>query len=222
MAVLPYCILFAKSRTGIPAKGVRGSEIQQLTEGSLAALYSQLDKSEISAQTFRHAALEFHDVVHSMFQHVAVVPFRFPTWLSEPELAEHLREELARYQDFLSHHADHVQMEIRIALATGEASNSASTGTEHLRQRASQLRELQTVKEKLKQSLSAEVIEWRERELPSGLRVYALVERNRVPGFREKLSGQDSRLSHSGPWPAMEFLNNQSHHGNTETRRTEE
>jgi hypothetical protein len=222
MAVLPYCILFTKSRTGIPEKGIRDSEIEQLTEGSLLALYSQLEKSEISAQTFREAALEFHDVVHAMFKHVAVVPFRFPTWLSEPELAEHLREESARYRDFLTHHAEHVQMEIRIAFPTDEASHSASTGTEHLRQRATQLRELHTMKEKLKQLLSAEVIEWRERELPNGLRVYALVNRNRVPTFREKLSGQDTRLSYSGPWPAMEFLNSQSHHGDTETRRTKE
>jgi hypothetical protein len=106
-----------------------------------------------------------------------------------------------------------VQMEIRIALPTGEASHSASTGAEHLRQRASQLRELHAAKERLKQLLAAEVIEWRERELPNGLRVYALVERTRVPGFRERLSGQDSRLSHSGPWPAMEFLNSQSLRG---------
>jgi hypothetical protein len=208
MAVLPYCILCAKSRTGIPEKGIRDSEVQQLTEGSLLALYSQVERNKISAQNFRHAAVEFHDVVHAVFKHVAVVPFRFPTWLSESELAAHLREESARYQDFLTHHAHHVQMEIRIALPTGEASQPASSGTEHLRQRATQSRELHSTKEKLKQLLSAEVIEWRERELPNGLRVYALVERNGVPAFREKLTGHEGTMSHTGPWPAMEFLNN--------------
>jgi gas vesicle protein GvpL/GvpF len=214
MAVLPYCILLAKYLVEIPLKGICNSEIQRLAEGSLLALYSHLEKNEISAQNFRQAAVEFHDVVHAVFNHVAVVQFRFPTWLSEPEVAEHLREESVRYQDFLTHHADHVQMEIRIALLTDEASQSASSGTEHLRQRATQLRELHGRKEKMKQLLSSEVIEWRERELPTGLRVYALVERDRIAGFREKLSGQDTTLSHSGPWPAMEFLNSGGRFGN--------
>jgi hypothetical protein len=214
MAGLPYCILLTKYLVEIPLKGIGNSEIQRLTEGSLLALYSHVEKKKISAQNFRQAAVEFHDIVHAVFKQVAVVPFRFPTWLSEPELAEHLREESARYQAFLTHHADHVQMEIRIALPTGEASQFASSGTEHLRQRASQLRELHDAKDKLKQSLSAEVIEWRERELPNGLRIYALVERNRIASFHEKLSGQDTTLSHSGPWPAMEFLNSGGRFGN--------
>jgi hypothetical protein len=210
MAVLPYCILLPESRTGIPEKGIRDSEIQQLTNGSLLVLYSQIDTNEISAQNFREAALEFHNVVDAVFKHAAVVPFRFPTWLSEPELAAHLREESARYQDFLTHHAGHVQMEIRLALPTDKTSQCASTGTEHLRQRASQIRELHNAKDKLKHLLSAEVIEWRDRELPNGLRVYALVERNAVPAFREKLTRHERTTSHTGPWPAMEFFEQQT------------
>ena len=210
MPVLPYCILLSKSSVAIPPTGVRDGGIQQLTQGSLLALYSHIEKTDISAANFQQTALHFHEVVSAVFRHSAVVPFRFPTWLSEPELGAHLGEQSARYEDFLTRHADHVQMEIRIDLASNEASQPASSGTEHLRKRATQSRELHSEKEKLKELLSAEVIEWRERELPTGLRMYALVERNRIASFREKLSGRDPTLSHSGPWPAMEFLEQQT------------
>ena len=210
MAALPYCILLSKSLVDVPPKGVRDGGIQRLTQGSLLALYSQIEKTEISAANFQQTALEFHGVVHAVFRQAAVVPFRFPTWLSETELAAHLREQSARYEDFLTRHAQHVQMEIRIDLPTSEASQPASSGTEHLRKRAIQSRELHSQKEKLKELLSTEVLEWRERELPKGLRIYALVERNRIASFREKLSGHDPRLSHSGPWPGMEFLEQQT------------
>ena len=206
MAALPYCILLSKSLVDLPPKGIRDGAIQRLTQGSLLALYSHIEKTDISALNIQRAALQFHEVVHAVFRHAAVVPFRFPTCLSETELADHLREQSARYEHFLTQHAQHVQMEIRIELPTGEASQPASSGTEHLRKRATQSHELHSNKEKLKQLLSAEVIEWRERELPNGLRIYALVERNRIASFREKLSGHDTTLSHSGPWPAMEFL----------------
>jgi Gas vesicle synthesis protein GvpL/GvpF len=222
MAALPYCILLSKSLVDVPPKGICDDGIQRLTQGSLVALYSQIERTDISAPNFQQAALEFHEVVHAVFRYAAVVPFRFPTWLSETELAVHLREQWARYEDFLTQHAQHVQMEIRIELPTSEASQPASSGTEHLRKLATQSRELHSEKEKLKELFSAEVIEWRERELPRGLRMYALVERNRVASFRERLSGRDPTLSHSGPWPAMEFFNSQDHHGNTETRRKNE
>src|SRR5205807_10120771 len=123
-----------KSVGGLPAKGIRGSQIYRLTQDALIALYSQIEKSEISAENFQQAALEFHDVVHAVFGHAAVIPFRFPTWLTEPELGAHIGKESKRYQDFLTQHADHVQMEVRIALTSGEASAGTASGTEHLRQ----------------------------------------------------------------------------------------
>jgi hypothetical protein len=205
MPLLPYCVLLTKALGKLPAKGIRDAEIQTKHVGELASLYSEVEKSRIALATFQQAALEFHRVVHGVFDYAAVIPFRFPTWLSEEELEDHLKKESAHYHAFLTHHADQVQMELRLTHLSGNASQKpASTGTEHLRARAAQLHHFEQSAEELKTLLSAEVVDWRERDLQEGKRLYALVERSDVVNFRERLSQQKVRWS--GPWPATEFL----------------
>jgi len=207
MSVLPYCILLHDSTTSIPETGVLTSRIHRITEGDLLALYSELSRSEISPQKFQSSALEFHRVVHAIFDECAVVPFRFPTWLTPPELSEHLHQESKRYTTFLTTYANDVQMEVRLKLAISSPT-SAATGTAHLRARAAKSRELRDTAEDLKEQLSSEVIEWRECDTPDGLRIYALVGRANIPAFRERLSKRAHNISMrwSGPWPATEFL----------------
>jgi len=208
MPILPYCVALTRPDT-LSIKGVGQSEVHRLEQDSLTALYSDVERSAISPKTFQQTAVEFHNVVHSVFANAGVVPFRFPTWLTHAELAAHLREESRRYCSFLTEHAEHVQMELRIIRASSDLPKaSTSTGTEHLRSRAAQVRQMHTAAEELKLLLSAEVIGWRERESPEGLRLYALVGRNRVASFRERLSGCEHGvgLRWSGPWPATGFL----------------
>lgn len=207
MQILPYCILLQDSGASIPGQGIFGSSIQELSEGALLALYSELVRSDISAKTFQPAALEFHKVVHTLFDQAAVVPFRFPTWLTPPELSRHLQEASQRYTRFLTDHARHAQMEVRLRASNTSLTNAMS-GTAHLRARAAGLHQLRSTAEALKSLLTSEAIEWRERDAPQGLRLYALVNRTDIAKFREKLSEREHDVSvrWSGPWPATEFL----------------
>ena len=209
MPVLPYCIFLENPRLELPVRGVQGSDIQIIAVDRLTALYSEIQKSRLSASTFQQDALAFHDVVHGVFGHAAVVPFRFPSWLSLTELTDHLRKESERYERFLNIHAEHVQMELRLAAPAPSLSDRpASSGTEHLRGRAARTRHLRESADGFRQLLAAEVIEWRERDLPEGLRLFGLVHRDHVASLREKLGGRGSDVSvrWSGPWPATEFL----------------
>ena len=209
MPVLPYCIFLATPTLALPMRGVQDSEIQIIAVDRLMASYSEIEKCRLSAQIFRQDALAFHDVVRGVFARTAVVPFRFPTWLTLTELTDHLRKESERYERFLSTHAEHVQMELRLgAPAPGLPDTPASSGTEHLRGRAARLHRVRESADEVRQLLSAEVVDWRERDTPEGTRLFALVPRDRVPSFREKLgeSGADVSVRWSGPWPATEFL----------------
>ena len=203
MLLLPYCVVLTKCLGKSPVKGIHGAEVRTAVVGELTVLYSEIEKERILPEQFQDAALEFHRVVHAAFANAAVVPFRFPTWISTEELADHLKLEAERYRLFLTHHADHVQMELRLRLTAGETQRP-STGTEHLRARAAQLRQAENAAREIKQLLADYVIEWRERDIPEGKRLFALVKRGDVASFRERLSGRG--LSWSGPWPAMEFL----------------
>lgn len=187
----------------VPVTGVRGAEVLATSVGELTALYSKIEKEQIVPEQFQDAALEFHRVVQAAFASAAVVPFRFPTWISPEELADHLKDQAERYRSFLTQHADHVQMELRLTLAPGDV-HRASSGTEHLRARAAQLHQVENAAEEAKRILAGDVIEWRERDIAEGKRLFALVKRGDVESFRERLSRRG--LSWSGPWPAMEFL----------------
>lgn len=209
MPALPYCVLLADSGMAIPPTGVAQSPIASVRHGELLTLYSEMEKIAISPSSLKDAALEFHNTVHAVFRQTAVVPFRFPAWLSIPELEVHLAQQSSRYESFLREHRDDVQMEVRVLLASTQASGlTPRSGTEHLRSRAAQYRRLARIGAKVRQMLGPEVSEWRERETPEGLRLFAFVRREYVQAFREKLGGQksDVHVRHSGPWPATEFL----------------
>jgi len=208
MQVLPYCILLYDPAKSIPQIGVLTSPIHRLTEDDLLIPYSELVRSDISPKTFQAAALQFHHIVNAIFEQTAIVPFRFPTWVTPSELSRHLQQESQRYTTFLSRNGAHVQMELRIAPLSRGSPMTAGSGTAHLRERAAELRKLHSTAESLKNLLSSEVIEWRQRDTPTGFRLYALVERASLVRFREKVSRREHDVSvrWSGPWPATEFL----------------
>jgi gas vesicle protein GvpL/GvpF len=203
MSLLTYCILLDGGSMNFPSAGVLGAEIEPIAESGLIALCSEIERSAISANNFQQAALEFHHVVQAVFADKALIPFRFPTWLSPEEMRANLRQETPRYKNFLLSHADHVQMEVRIQ-AEAAGSPLAATGVEHLRARAAQLRKVSEQAGAVRHQLADTVIEWRERESADGIRLYALVSRKSGGTFREKLNRLSVRAS--GPWPATEFF----------------
>ncbi len=203
MPLLAYCIVLDDGGRNFPSEGILASKLQSISESGLIALCSELERNSISVGNFQQAALEFHHVIQAVFAETAIIPFRFPTWLMEEEIKSNLRQESARYKDFLRKHADHVQMEVRIQ-ARAVTTTKPTSGTEHLRRRAAEIGRLNEQTSELKTLLGNTVIEWRNREVPDGVRLYALVSRKSVEDFREKLRLGGVRAS--GPWPATEFL----------------
>ena len=114
-----------------------------------------------------------------------------------------LRQESIRYKDFLLKHADHVQMEARVA-PNESGIQAGSTGAEYLRARAAQLRRATGQSKEIKNLVAEKALEWREQDTPDGVRLYALVSRKSIEEFREKL--KRSSVPVSGPWPATEFF----------------
>lgn len=203
MPLLAYCILLDGGAISLPGQGVLSSKAEAIAESGLVALCSEMERSAITPSNFQQAALEFHRVIQNTFAQSAVIPFRFPTWLTAEEVKAHLRQESPRYRDFLIRHADHVQMELRIA-NPDRSTPEATSGAEHLRARAAQLRSVSEHAQQVKHQLADTVIEWRERETGDGMRLYALISSKSVERFREKLNRISMRAS--GPWPATEFF----------------
>lgn len=202
MLILPYCVLLTNSADKLPSKGVRDAAVHARNACSLTFLYSEMEPTEIASNTFQQSALQFHYVVQTVFADEAVIPFRFPTWLSEEEMTTHLEQESERYESFLTQHAKHVQMEFRVVMQSEQ--RIASSGTEHLRMRADRLREVRKAAEELRRHVAADVVDWKERDIQEGKRLFALMERSHVARFRERLC--ERGIHATGPWPATEFL----------------
>lgn len=206
--LLPYCVFIPRT-LHVPESGVLSGEVRRLEAAGLAAIYSPLASTSPARDRLQQSALEFHRVVHAVFAQQAVVPFRFPTLVSEAELREHMAARSSDYAGFLRQHADDVQMEVRITFAGKDTSAPALSGTEHMRQRLSRVKQLRAAADLLRQQ-SRVTKEWRERETRDALRLFALVARASVAALREKLAEFHSPagigIRVSGPWPATEFL----------------
>lgn len=208
MPLLPYCIVLGKIQQKIPATGVKGKAVHVLGTGELTAPYSELEQTEFTAVDLRRAALEFHEVVQTIFELQAVIPFRFPTWLSGGGLGEQLQQQAEHYATFLRDHCHEVQMEIRV-LAETEVPARTGSGTEYLRIRSTNAQKVRVSADTLKAQVALFVSDWRERPTSDGLRLFALVDRKRIADFRERLGRAESQnlaWRVTGPWPATEFL----------------
>lgn len=202
---LPYCA-FVPGAFAIPESGVHGSEVHRLDTEGLSIVYSELLPTDLQSDRLQSAALEFHQTVHSIFAHTAVVPFRFPTFLDDSELKQHLVERATDYLDFLQNHANHVQMEIRV-LPAEHAATQAGSGTEYMNKKAAERRRLLNAADKTEQIEHART--WSRREVRDAIHLFALVDRPQVNAFRDAAANlmlEDVKLRVTGPWPATEFF----------------
>jgi hypothetical protein len=209
--VLPYCIILAEGEVTVPASGVGGSQIEALLECGLRCFYSVLsDLPLASAAALKNGALRFDGVVRGVLQQTAVIPFRFPTLLvNGDELRKFMADKAAEYIPALNRLAGVVQLELRIERAS-LAPTAMNSGKVYLESRAAEIR---TVSEQAGQARAAAgdlVREWRTRDIPRGLRCYALVARDRASEFLERMRSlstpEDVTIAVSGPWPATEFF----------------
>jgi len=203
--LLAYCVTDAPA--SFPATGVRGAPVRTMILEPLNCTYSPL----IPPQEFdRDDALKSYSVLNSGFEHHAVIPFRFPTLLqNEADLQNHLQEKQATYLQDLHRLADLVQMEVRFRLEV-KKSNSPQSGTEYLQMKQTTSRGLESLGQQARAAVGDTVVEWKERSTDQGLRCYALIKRQQVADFKQRLQATNFATPKpamvSGPWPATEFL----------------
>ena len=212
MSILVYCITDEGTSSDVGA-GVAALPVLHCRHAGLDALFSRNTSAESwTGASLKQSAREFHNVLHRVFAARAIVPFRFPTLMQdEDELAAHLRDNAAEYSGQLKRFEKLVQMDISIASSEPISSNASQiSGAEYLRGREKQADELQAMAKQVEQLASETARSWRDRRGSNSLRLFALVHRDSVDGFRERLKKlsvpQNLEVRVSGPWPVTEFL----------------
>ena len=206
---LAYCAFLDREGTSRPQSGVGGAAVNEIAQGRLRLLWSQVEWPFDSAALQRNA-VEFHGVVSHMFSQGAVVPFRL---LSVSDDQGSLAAFVAAHQiDFvadLERLANFVQMESVIYVGR-EAAATGISGKAYLELKAELLRGVEGYIQRLREALNPISREIHVRESKNGSRVFALVERGNEARFHSLVQGVPvpERLSRrlSGPWPASEFL----------------
>jgi hypothetical protein len=217
MSVLAYCITETQPELKPPRTGVRGATIENIRIRDLQCFASQFDPQDVVGKApIQEAALDFNRVLQELLQQIAIIPFRFPTILTdETALSKFLTEHQSEYLEALRRLRDSVQMEIRLKLETSIESPATApkSGAEYLRGRQAQHQYMNGIVAVFKEAAGPLVTEWRHHATATGIRCFALVDRSDVQTFLAQIknvsvpSGSEPRVS--GPWPASEFLKEQ-------------
>jgi hypothetical protein len=217
MAVLAYCITETQPEITVPDAGVRGTTIETIRIQDLRCFASRFDPQDLVGKApIQEAALDFNRVLQELLQQIAVIPFRFPTILTdETALSKFLTEHQAEYREALHRLRNCVQMEIRLKMQTSTQSQSTSpkSGAEYLRGRQAQHQYIDSIVARFREAAEPLAKDWRHRETATGIRCFALVDRSNVQGFLRHVQAvsvpAESESRVTGPWPASEFLKEQ-------------
>jgi len=211
MSILLYCIT-TESASADVGPGVAGLPVLRRREAGLDALFSQNTSAENwTGASLKQSAREFHNVLQRAFAAHAIVPFRFPTLMDgEDELVIHLRQNAAEYSAQLKKFENSVQMDISIASLEPHFAASHTSGAEYLRTRQKQADELHAVAKQIQEVAKETAQSWSDRPSSNHLKLFALVNRSSLGGFRERLKKisvpPNCSVRVSGPWPVTEFL----------------
>ena len=208
MAILLYCVT-SDSPSKHSQPGVAGSLVSHLEHSGLTIFFSENPTTDLWLKTpLSKSANEFHRVQQEIFRGTAIIPFRFPTILEDGEkLRAHLEERSGEYIRLLARFANFVQIDVTI---THTASSPPPSGAEYLRERQGRNQTLDAFATQLRSEAGTLAKDWRQRSIANGLRCFALVERNQIQEFNERMKtvSMPFQLSArvSGPWPVAEFL----------------
>jgi uncharacterized protein YutE (UPF0331/DUF86 family) len=208
--MLLYCMTEVEATYEAPSTaGVRGAAVEWLTEAGVRCFFSRIDDLPKNGDSFRTDALQFHAVLRNLLQRATVLPFRFPTLLEgERHIREFLTSSASEHLQELQRLRGRVQVEVRILFE--QETSDARTGKAYLEERSAQQHALQAQADAAFSLVHHVVQEWKTRREHSGIRCYALVEREQVQAFEEQMRTlspvEGTRIIVSGPWPATEFL----------------
>ena len=209
MALLLYCVTDS-SEPVHSISGVAGLAVLELKHAALQVFYSENQSSEIwLREPLQISAPKFHRVQRELFRSAAIIPFRFPTIVeSADKLREHLDQRSAEYKSLLRRFATAVQMDI--TLRDSSSPPDHSSGARYLRDRQNRSHRLEQFAAEIRRQANGVVQNWRQRSLSNGLCCFALVQREQVGEFNEKMKTisvpEELSARISGPWPVAEFL----------------
>jgi hypothetical protein len=208
--VLAYCGFLADEALSLPATGVNQSAVNILRQDRLRLLWSAVDWP-FEQTRLQQSALEFHQVIHHVFQQAAVVPFRLLSIFDDVRAFESFAAEHATgFMADLERLREFVQMESVVYVIAGRAPADLSSGRAYLEQKAGLERLMSEHAAAVQKAIKPIIHEVRVRDVKNGKRIFALLPRGEEDRFRdaiERVALQEpvSRRV-SGPWPAAEFL----------------
>jgi hypothetical protein len=209
MSLLIYCVTERSAANSLVHAGVGDMLVETVEHNGLRCFVSE--SKSVDGKDVRDEALVFHRVLQDIFQKAAIIPFRFPTILSDrSEVIAHLTEHSKEYTSALSRLRDLVQMELRIQLKESNTEPSVKpSGTEYLRHIQARRAKLEMAAREFRQLLGR-IKEWRQRDSTHGIRCFALIDRTAVIDFQREIGNIPIRseltVRLSGPWPATQFL----------------
>jgi Gas vesicle synthesis protein GvpL/GvpF len=206
--ILAYCAFLHHPGTSLPDSGVNGAPLQEITQGGLGLLWSEVE-FPFDPAVLQRNALEFHRVVSHMFSQGAVVPFRllsvFDDWQS---LADFMAAHQAGFVADLERLQNLVQMECVLYFAPQPGVRPS--GKDYLERKAELLKRAEEFVQNIRNALGTIGKEIRIRESRNGGRIFVLVERGNEKKFHSFVQDLPipERLARriSGPWPPAEFL----------------
>jgi hypothetical protein len=208
--VLAYCGFLPQADITTPESGVANASVNLLAQDRLRLLWSEVEWP-FEQGRLQQSAVEFHQVIQHLFQQSAVVPFRLLS----------VFDDLAALEKFAAEHAsgfvadlerlrDAVQMESVVYVIAPRVTPNSDSGRAYLQQKADVLRLSSGHAAMVRDAVQQVSREVRVREVKSGSRIFALVQRGNEGRFRDMVesvplpAGVSRRVS--GPWPAAEFL----------------
>jgi len=208
--VLAYCGFLHGQGTTTPETGVDNSAVSPLAYDRLRLLWSEVEWP-FEQGKLQQSAVDFHRVIEHVFRQVAVVPFRLLSVFDDlASLEKFAAEHVAGFVADLERLRDMVQMEAVVYVIAPRAIPNSDSGRAYLEQKAGMLRFAESHAATVREAIQQVSREVHIRQVKSGMRIFALVQRGKEARFRDMVGsvplpdGVSRRVS--GPWPAAEFL----------------
>ena len=210
--MLAYCIAELESQIRIPDRGVKEAPIRSIDIAMLRCLVSDFD-SRAPHEALPEMVKAFNRVLQKIFEQTVIIPFRFPTIVeTEDVLRNFIKERAARYSRALHRLRNKVQVDVRISreMVPEAAGATSQSGKSYLELKRAGYQQVQSVLEEFRRASGSLAEKWVQRDTPSGIRGFALVDRASLSVFLENIGRVDTPAGISarvtGPWPASEFV----------------
>jgi gas vesicle protein GvpL/GvpF len=215
--VLAYCVAEQEAHFSSLGTGVEGAPVRWIDVGRLRCFVSDF-AAQMPYAPVPEMVKAFSQVLQRIFAQAVIIPFRFPTIVeSEDTLRQFVESREAEYGSALKRLRNKVQMDVRIISKARESVNSSSTqsgrgksGRGYLEGRRERYQQAQSVMDEFRRVSNSLAVEWIQRDTPSGIRSFALVDRSSLAVFLERIGSvvtpADISARITGPWPPSEFV----------------